>query len=50
MLCDYDDILASYISPWITFKRDKTIACGDGICTFRYCKNESVEDIEDWFM
>merc|ERR1712154_441220 len=31
MLCDYDDILAEYISPWITFKRDKTIACGDGV-------------------
>lgn len=51
MLCDYDFILSKMISPWVTFKRESTIACGGKCCTFRYGKNKEkngIPDIEDW--
>ncbi|MGY5873543.1 MAG: L-2-amino-thiazoline-4-carboxylic acid hydrolase [Candidatus Thorarchaeota archaeon] len=38
ILCEYDNILASTINKWVSFKRQETIASGDKRCTFRYCK------------
>ncbi|MHA2024543.1 MAG: L-2-amino-thiazoline-4-carboxylic acid hydrolase [Candidatus Thorarchaeota archaeon] len=38
ILCDYDNILADSIEDWIGFTRHETIASGDKLCTFRYCK------------
>ena len=38
ILCDYDNILADAVANWIEFTRHETIATGDKLCTFRYCK------------
>jgi len=38
ILCEYDNIIASFLDKWINFTRYETIASGDKRCTFRYCK------------
>jgi hypothetical protein len=38
ILCEYDSLLTEAISDWIIFTRHETIANGDELCKFRYCR------------
>jgi hypothetical protein len=38
ILCEYDKIFMDYMKDLVKFTRHETIATGDDLCDFRYCK------------
>eukprot|EP00111_Clytia_hemisphaerica_P017137 TCONS_00050763-protein len=48
VMCNFDQILADVLSPWLEFNHNSTIARGGSCCQFRYCTKGIDPSKLDW--